>query len=87
MLIEGASLYARHREDQRCAHLLLLHGFDFGKIESCEAGVEMKLQLEAVAGLTISQSGKLLRVPKQKFNLKAQGVQLGDVDRVLLHIG
>lgn len=66
---------------------MLLYGFDFGKIEGCETGVEMKLQLDAVAGLTISQSGKLLRVPKQKFNLEAQGVQLVNVGRVLLHIG
>ena len=87
MLIEGASLHTCHRESQRSILLLLLNGFDFGKVEGGEAGIEMELQLDAVAGLAIGQSGKLLGVSKQEFNLKAQHVEFVNFRWLLLHIG
>ena len=74
MLIEGTSLHPRHRENQRRTCLMLLQCFDFGKVEGRETGIEMELQLDAVAGLAIGQSSQLLGVSKQKFNLKAQRV-------------
>jgi len=65
---------------------MLFECFDFGKIKGGETGIEMKLQLEAIASLTIGKAGKLLGVAKQKFNLKTQRVELVDFRWVLLHI-
>jgi len=74
MVIEGTSLHTCHREDQWRVLLMLLLCLDFGEIKRSETGIEMKLQLDAVTGLAIRQSGKLLGIAKQKFNLKAQRV-------------
>ena len=86
MLVEGATLHTCHGEDKPAIARMPLERLDFSKIEGGETGVEIKLQLDAVAGLTISQSGKLLRVPKQKFDLKAQGVQPVDIGWRLVYI-
>ena len=48
----------------------------FSKIEGTEAGVEVKIECFGGSRLAIFESCELLAIPKQKFNLKAQMVQI-----------
>ena len=87
MVIECPSLDSCHRENKGLmAHLLLLH-LQFGKIKSGETGIEMEVELVALARLAITQPGELLGIAKQEFDLKAQFVEAVDLVSALRQVG
>jgi len=62
-------------------------GIELRQIESGQTGIEVKVQLQDIAGLTITQPRRLFSIPEDKFNRKAQFIKLINLLGVLLDIG
>ena len=86
-MTEGTAFDACHREHNRVLTLVLVMRVELRQIESGKTSIEMKVQLQEIAGLTITQPRKLLGIAEEKFNLEAQFIELDNLLGVLLDIG
>ena len=55
------------------------------QIEGGKTGIEMKVWLQEVTGLAITQSRKLLGILEEKFNPESQFIELRDVQLMIWH--
>jgi len=87
VFIEVTRLNAGDRIDDGTGHLLRLQQFGFGEIEGGERSVEVEMESVAIPRLAIGQSGELLAVTEQKFDLEAGFVVPVEGQRIQVDIG